>query len=578
MTDQTRFSSWPTVEVDGAPLPASVEPQLVGVVVDHHLHLPDMFLLRFADEQADELKTARLRIGAKVSISAHGLGEGTPETLIEGEVTGIEADYTDTAAHTLVRGYDGSHRLHRGRRAETYRNEKISDVARTIAGRASLPVGTIDDTGTTLPHISQHNLTDWEFLRAHSRELGYELSVVDGKFNFRRPPRASTAPAAGTGENDRPQQLVLGADLVEFRPRLSSAQQVTEVKVRTWDPATKQALIGSAPAATTHAVVSTTPHALATTFNATGHLAHDRPLGTQAEADAAAHAIAEQIGSSFVEAEGTTLGNAMLRGGTAVSIAGVAPQFAGKYTLTQARHVFDDDGYRTHFVISGAQERSLLGLASVGASNGHASGGGPPIGGMVVAQVTNNDDPDRLGRVKLKFPWLSDSYESDWVRTVQLGAGPNSGAVFIPEVNDEVLCGFEFGDVRRPYVIGGLHNGKDKPSLGEGLVDTGKVKRRGLVSRKGHRFVLFDDDQKSGIALLTSNSKVTISLNETKGAIHIHCEGPLTIDTTSGAISIKSGSDVAVEAKGSLSLKGQAGIKLESGAMVEISGKLIKLN
>jgi phage protein D len=548
------------------------------VVVDHHLHLPDMFLLRFADQKADVLKAARLRIGSKVKIIAHGLGETTTESLIQGEVTGIEADYTDTAAYTLVRGYDGSHRLHRGRRAETHRNAKLSDVARSIAGRAGLPVGTIDDTSTTLPHISQHNLTDWEFLRAHSRELGYELSVVDGKLNFRKPTKASTAPAAGTGENDSPQQLVFGVDLVEFRPRLSSAQQVTEVKVRSWDPKTKKALIGSAPAGTTHAEVSTTAKKLASTFNAVGHLAHDRPLATQAEADTAAHAIAEHIGSSFVEAEGTTLGNAKLRGGTAVNIAGVPAQFAGKYTLTQARHVFDDDGYRTHLVISGGQERSLLGLTSLGASNGHASGGGPPVGGIVVAQVTNNDDPEKLARVKVKFPWLSDTYESDWVRTVQLGAGPNSGAVFIPEVDDEVLCGFEFGDVRRPYVIGGLHNGKDKPRLGDGLIDAGKVKRRGLVSRRGHRIVLLDGDDKSGIALLTANSKVTISLNETKGTIHIHCEGPLTIDTKSGAISIKSGADLALEAKGSLSLKGQAGVKLESGAVVEVSGKLIKLN
>ncbi len=578
MATETRFSSWPSVEVDGSAIAESVEPQLVGVVVDQHLHLPDMFLLRFAEQRTDVLQAARLRIGSTVKVTAHGLGQTTPETLIQGEVTAIEAEYADTSAYLLVRGYDGSHRLHRGRRAETYRNEKLSDVARTIAGRAGLQVGTIDDTRTTLPHISQHNLTDWEFLRAHSRELGYELTVVDGKFNFRTPAKASTAPAAGTGEGDGPEQLVLGVSLVEFRPRLSSAQQVTEVKVRSWDPRNKKALIGSAPAGSAHAVVSTTPKKLASTFNAVGHLAHDRPLATQAEADTAAQAIAEHIGSSFVEAEGTASGNAKLRAGTAVSIAGVPPQFAGKYTLTQARHVFDDDGYRTHFVISGGQERSLFGLTSAGASNGHASAGGPPVGGIVVAQVTNNDDPDRLGRVKLKFPWLSDTYESDWVRTVQLGAGPNSGAVFIPEVNDEVLCGFEFGDVRRPYVIGGLHNGKDKPHLGDGLIDAGKVKRRGLVSRKGHRLILFDDDSKSGIALLTANSKVTISLNETKGTIHIHAEGPLTIDTTSGAITVRSGADLALEAKGSLSLKGQAGVKLESGAVVEVSGKLIKLN
>ena len=94
-------------------------------------------------------------------------------------------------------------------------------------------------------------------------------------------------------------------------------------------------------------------------------------------------------------------------------------------------------------------------------------------------------DPQKLGRVRLKFPWLSDDYESDWARMLQAGAGPDSGACFLPEVNDEVLTAFEFGDVRRPVVIGGLHNGRDKPRLGDGLVDNGRVRRRGFVSRRG---------------------------------------------------------------------------------------------
>src|SRR2546430_15693012 len=171
-------------------------------------------------------------------------------------------------------------------------------------------------------------------------------------------------------------------------------------------------------------------------------------------------------------------------------------------------------GYVTRFEVTGRQDRSLLGLITNGS---HAAATGP-IHGVVVAQVTNNDDPEKLGRVKLKFPWLSDSYESDWARMMQTGAGPDSGMEFLPEVNDEVLVAFEFGDVRRPFVVGGLHNGKDKPRLGDGLIDNGRVKRRGTVSRKGHRLIFLDGDDKSGIALITSSGNIRISLNETKHA------------------------------------------------------------
>jgi uncharacterized protein involved in type VI secretion and phage assembly len=227
-------------------------------------------------------------------------------------------------------------------------------------------------------------------------------------------------------------------------------------------------------------------------------------------------------------------------------------------------------GYRTHFTVSGRQNRSLFGLVSAGA-NGGGAGGGPPIYGVVVAIVTNNDDPDQLGRVKLKFPWLSDNYESDWARITQLGAGPSAGAVFIPEVNDEVLVAFEFGDVRRPYVVGSLYNGKDKPSVGSGLFNQGKVKRSGFVSRRGHRFIFFDDSGKSGIALMTSDNKVRISLKETGPEIHIYCEGKVTIELSSKA-------GLNLEASGQLEIKGDGGVKVNSNAIVEVKGQLVKLN
>jgi uncharacterized protein involved in type VI secretion and phage assembly len=180
--------------------------------------------------------------------------------------------------------------------------------------------------------------------------------------------------------------------------------------------------------------------------------------------------------------------------------------------------------------------------------------------------------------VKLKFPWLSDKYESDWSRVVQVGAGPNSGMIFLPEVGDEVLCAFEFGDMRRPYVIGGLHNGKDKPKLGDKLVDAGKVTRRGIVSRSGHRVILFDGDQKSGIALMSADGKLRVSLNQTKGEIHITGDGPMTIDAGKGAVTVKSQGDITVQSGGNLNLKGQAGVKIESSGIVEVKGSMIKLN
>ena len=86
------------------------------------------------------------------------------------------------------------------------------------------------------------------------------------------------------------------------------------------------------------------------------------------------------------------------------------------------------------------------------------------IYGVVVGIVTaNQGDPDGLGRVKVRFPWLASDAESAWARIATLMAGNKRGSFFLPEVEDEVLVAFEHGDLRYPYILGALWNGKDKP-------------------------------------------------------------------------------------------------------------------
>ena len=566
----------PKVEVGGTALPTDLEVLLEQVVVDDHLHLPDMFLLSFRDVARDVLKRGRFEVGTPVKITVPAPGAGQGDVLIDGEVTALEAEYDSRGSRAAVRGYDKSHRLHRGRTTQTYRNVKDSDIAQTVAQRAGLATGTIDDSRTTHDQVSQVNLSDWDFLGARATEIGFEVAVSEGKLHFRKPNPSSEAPAEGDLQSSTPLQLVFGSDLLEFRPRISSAEQVKQVDVRGWDPQRKQAVVGSAAAATTSAVVPATPSKMAHAFGDPTYTSVDRPFTSQADVDAAAKAIAEQIGSASAEAEGVARGNPKLRAGAAVSIAVVADDFAGRYTLTHSRHIFDAQSYRTWFEVSGRQDRSLLGLVGGAALNGTAATAAK-IPGVVVALVTNNADPAGMGRVKLKFPWLADNYESDWARMTQPAAGPDSGACFLPEVNDEVLVAFEFGDVRWPVVVGGLHNGKDKPRLGDGLFDNGKVKRRGLVSRQGHRVVLFDDPGKSGIALISGDGNLRVSLNQTKNEIHLYCQGKIVLEAQ-GDLTLSSQQNLTLSAQSRLKLEGQAGASLNSSAQVEVKGAVVRIN
>src|SRR3989454_10018069 len=292
------FHVWPDIQLNGSALSDEMEALLEQVVVDHHQHLPDMFAITFHDPDRDVLGKLNATIGDTVTIKMTPPG-GSPKTLIKGEVTGFEAEYDATRLRAILRGYDLSHRLHRGRETHTYKNVTDSDIARQVANRAGLPIGQIDSTSVTFDHVSQANQSGWDFLKARAREIGFEMGMEDGKFYFRQPVQASGAPQAGDYQNHTdPLQLVFGDDLLEFRPRVTSAEQVSTVKVRGWDPVQKQAVIGSAPAGTVAAGIKDKPSTLASTFGGPTFTAVNRPLPQQPMVDGAAASIAEIIGGS----------------------------------------------------------------------------------------------------------------------------------------------------------------------------------------------------------------------------------------------------------------------------------------
>ena len=279
-------------------------------------------------------------------------------------------------------------------------------------------------------------------------------------------------------------------------------------------------------------------------------------------------------------------GNPKLRAGAAITLDGAGPPFDGKYTITTSRHRIDPGtGYTTTFRVTGRHDRSLLGLTSGGA--GAAASGGPV--GPVVAQVTDVADPEKQGRVRVSYPWLSADYVSDWARTLQPGAGHDRGWTVLPEVGDEVLVTFEQADVSRPVVLGGLVNGVDGISAGPAdLVDAGSgaVNRRSLVSRLGHRLDLLDQSgRKDGIRLATTDDKLLLDLDAGQTKLTVHADGTVlvegsrgvTIDAADAAMELRGG-QIALKATNGVTVDGGGGaVSVKSGAQLSLSGLTAKL-
>ncbi len=201
---------------------------------------------------------------------------------------------------------------------------------------------------------------------------------------------------------------------------------------------------------------------------------------------------------------------------------------------------------------------------------------GNRIYGVVVGVVTNNQDPDKMGRVKVKFPWLSDSDESYWARLATPMAGKDRGIYFLPEVDDEVLVAFEHGDVRFPYVLGALWNGQDQDKPPEQNSD-GKNNIRMIKSRSGHIIRLNDEEGKETIEIIDKSGKNSIAIDTTNNAITITSDKDITLKAPQGTIKldaqkleIKSSADTKIEAN--------AGMDIKANATLNLKGATINLN
>lgn len=199
----------------------------------------------------------------------------------------------------------------------------------------------------------------------------------------------------------------------------------------------------------------------------------------------------------------------------------------------------------------------------------HEAGG--YVKGAALALVTQNKDPDGLGRVKVRYPWHSQSAESYWARVATPMAGKGRGLVLLPEVGDEVLVIFEREDLRFPYVLGGLWNGKEQPP--ERNAD-GKNNIRLLKTREGH-MLLFDDGSPGRIELKLKDGK-KLHIDDDGLEITDGSGNSIKIDSKGGTITVQSSTSltlkspqISVESSGPLSLK---------GATVTIQGTPISLN
>ncbi len=592
------------INLNGHDLDLEHASNMLSVEVDDSQYLPDMFAIQVHDPDLKDLEADFYKLGGKIKVTVQLREPNTgpqpdPEVLIIGEITSIEPDLTSDGRPTItIRGYDRSHKMNRERKTKTYLQVKDTDLAAQLAQGGGLKAS-VDETQVVYDYLMQANQTDWEFLMERALRIGYQMYVDDDTLCFKQSP---PSPPLGAS-------LVWGDTLSRFRPRMSTVEQVSEVQVYGWDPKKKDKIVGQATSPTY--TLQNRPYNGKTGGSLAG-LAHskpgkvevmDQPVVSQTEADRLAKAVLDSRAGNFVQAEAETGGNPTIRAGTAVEIGGVGERFGGQYLVTRSIHSYSQKGYSTRFWCSGGPDNmSISRLLQVGKGSpmgGSGNAGKPTALGVMVGLVTNNNDPDDLGRVKVKFPMLNDT-ESWWCRLATPMAGSDRGICFFPEVGDEVVVAFLNGDPNYGYVLGAVWNGSDKHPKPLGKLVTGsQTLRRVIRTRKGHEIMFDDTDEDTrGITIVDKTEQNFIKIITTPDPkIIIECNkdvevtsktGNITVNAETGKLTVKSMSNLDLQSQsgnisiqaqaGKISIQGTAGVDVQSSGITNVKGAMVNIN
>jgi phage protein D/phage baseplate assembly protein gpV len=562
MPRETSREHVPTYEilVDGGEISQEHRDRIKEIRVVDHLRLPDVCTVSVQFPKAEGIDSQPFEIGKKIEVRLGAREKEAPETLFRGDVVSLEPVFGAGGCALTVNAYDRAHLLNRSRKVRVFQNQTATDIVKKVVGEAGLSFEG-ESSGEPYDFMQQDNETDWDFIWRLAERCGFEFVVDDTKAYFRKPGHG------GMVELEWPKTLS------SFRPRMTAVQQVNSVSVFAHDPKTKQAIEAEAGQPEQIAQIGIERAEVAGAFDeAKMHVATE-PVKSSAEANTLAQALLDKLANGYIAAEGTGPGNPRVKAGVMVNVTGVGRSFSGVYRVATSMHVLRGG---SSYVMQFANSPSHTILGAVGAA-GPAQ---PAFGAqLVLGVVTNTNDPEDMGRVRVRYPALSGDAEGAWARIAAMSAGKERGALMLPVVGEEVLVGFEHGDTTRPYVLGSLFNGQDTP---------GDL----LLHDKDGSFVVRSDtevySESKKAYTIKSGGPLTVEIadkveekydrdwtNKTNGKASLTAVQPFSIEGQS--VSVKGKTEVTLEGSVSLTLKcGASQIQL-SPAGVKISGPMINL-
>ena len=567
------------VLVDDVPMLESNAMLVRNIIVESQLNLPAMCEIEIIDAEQVLLEETGLATGNMVEIRAVSGEDPVGVPLFVGQIESIEVRYSNVnGLRSIVRAYDQAHWLLHGKKTMGYPMMSYAEVVEALGLEHEIET-LVTPSPVVYQMVVQSNESSWDFICRLAREIGYVAQIyVDPivgvpTLTFGPIVAAESAPPP-IGVETSPRAIVVGDDgLISLKATVTGSGLTAAASTRGWDQSLAMPSLGEGVTEDDSSLNILAPLELGGEFGGTNQFVSlERIAENEAAVEAASEGLAMRLAGAYADIQAEVMGNPYLRPNTAISISKVG-LLSGEYTVTAARHVFSPayGGYRTHITCAGHEDRTLMGLQDAAESTYKLNGVYPAI-------VTDVEDPEQLMRVLLSFPWLSETFVSNWARVVQMGASEGMGMQIMPEPLDEVLVAFENGQLDSPYVLGGLFSADRLGGVPAEELIEGTTMIRAFTSRDGHQLLFNDSPELSSLTINTTfGSSCMIRLSPETG---------ITIETVEGQpIVINSAAEVTVNAEGAVvinstdvSISGEGAIEITAAGAISLEASEINLS
>lgn len=492
-----------------------------------------------------------------------GLVDAARELEFIGLVTEVSLDNSvDELNSVLVTAHSPTISLDGAKKNAHYFDQSAGDIIGSLVRNYPVTVGKMESTSGTFKFDTQYRETDYEYINRLANGQS-KFAYYDGK-EFR-------LTEANSSEID---ELVWRETLGSFKVGLGTAPHEFTAKVYNYEQKKYYSQdTDSLPLESALSNISkVSPDASKKIYADSGYSTAPTVVSDAQSLDKVLKTDRARSMGQMIKCYGQS-NVPKLSVGHCVQIKGM-DKLDGLYWVKSVKHVFEESGkYHNSFVCSPLDvsypERQPVGKKAIRQ---------PTFTGLHVAVVVENtDDPLKLGRIKVKFPW-SDSDVTKWVRLATPYAGNDRGWFSLPEIDDEVLIGYEFGDTDHPIVLGALYN-KDSAPPSDAGGENNDVKM--FMTRSGNRIFFSDKDGDEELSISMKDGKNQIVMKMSGPEISIQSEGDISIKgnnisiESEQEIKLKSGADLNVNAGANLNTEAKANLKSKATAMLNIEGAMV---